>query len=435
MKKGTLIIKGKTKEIYHALSNDGDEQVKDANTGDDLVIVASNDDITAGDGAKHDIIEGKAVISTATTVAIFKLLRSCGIPLAFIDSFEQTSFIARKCAMLPYEVIVRREAHGSFLQRCPHLQRGHRFPKLLVEFFLKTSGRTYEGHDLVCDDPLMQMTDVPGTMRLFNPHVPAYGTKPFLELPTPEGLTSDMVKQMADIAAKVFLILEKSWQQFGMRFVDYKVEFGLTTSDELVLSDVIDADSGRVVGPDGKYLDKQVYREGGSIEEVYKNFLRIQHMAESFHVPSDSVVIVWSGSEKDNLQPFQRAFEQYGGSSLKPGYIMCSAHKEPARTLEKLQAVLRDSPHAVIIAYVGRSNGLGPILAANSPLTVICVPASAKEFPDDVWSSLRMPSNVPCSTILEPVNAIQHAMQIHAMRNPDIYARLISSKPDFYEIG
>ena len=41
---------------------------------------------------------------------------------------------------------------------------------------------------------------------------------------------------------------------------------------------------------------------------------------------------------------------------------------------------------------------------------VITVPASAKDFPEDVWSSLRAPSAVPVMTMMEPSNAVLAAL-------------------------
>jgi phosphoribosylaminoimidazole carboxylase/phosphoribosylaminoimidazole-succinocarboxamide synthase len=52
------------------------------------------------------------------------------------------------------------------------------------------------------------------------------------------------------------------------------------------------------------------------------------------------------------------------------------------------------------------------------------VPASAKDFPEDVWSSLRAPSSVPVMTVLEPGNAVLAALQILSARNPRVYARI-----------
>jgi phosphoribosylaminoimidazole carboxylase/phosphoribosylaminoimidazole-succinocarboxamide synthase len=61
-----------------------------------------------------------------------------------------------------------------------------------------------------------------------------------------------------------------------------------------------------------------------------------------------------------------------------------------------------------------------------STVPVITVPASAREFPDDVWSSLRAPSAVPVMTVLDPSNAVLAALQILSSRNPRLYARLRS---------
>jgi phosphoribosylaminoimidazole carboxylase PurE protein len=99
-------------------------------------------------------------------------------------------------------------------------------------------------------------------------------------------------------------------------------------------------------------------------------------------------------------------------------------HKEPAAAAGILHRMAQEIPDCVIIAYIGRSNGAGPTLSATSTVPVITVPASVKEFPDDVWSSLRAPSKVPVMTVLEPGNAVLAALQILAARNPRLYAHL-----------
>jgi phosphoribosylcarboxyaminoimidazole (NCAIR) mutase len=86
--------------------------------------------------------------------------------------------------------------------------------------------------------------------------------------------------------------------------------------------------------------------------------------------------------------------------------------------------MLQNVPDSVVIAYVGMSNAAGPMLSANSMAPVITVPASLSNFHEDVWSSLRMPSNVPVSTVLNPANAFLAALRILAMRNPFFYALL-----------
>ena len=144
---GALVAEGKTKKIH----------LLDGRPG--LATIVSKDDITAGDGAKHDIIPDKGRLANATTCNVFRLLKACGLPVAFVEQDSAISFVAPKCDMLPYEVVVRREAHGSYLKRNPHLAKGQLFPQAIVEFYLKTKDKNWKGKPLVADDPFMQLSD------------------------------------------------------------------------------------------------------------------------------------------------------------------------------------------------------------------------------------------------------------------------------------
>jgi phosphoribosylaminoimidazole carboxylase/phosphoribosylaminoimidazole-succinocarboxamide synthase len=104
--------------------------------------------------------------------------------------------------------------------------------------------------------------------------------------------------------------------------------------------------------------------------------------------------------------------------------VTCSIHKEPVAAAGILNRLIQEVPDSVVIAFIGRSNGAGPTLSAMSTIPVITVPASAKEFPEDVWSSLRAPSKVPVMTVLEPSNAVLAALQILSARNPRVYAHV-----------
>ncbi len=100
---GRLLTEGKTKWVYQGAGNENQ------------VIVVSKDDITAGDGAKHDVLANKGRIANQTTCNVFRLLQTCGIPVGFLEQVDEVSFIAPNCRLLPYEVVVRREAQGSVL--------------------------------------------------------------------------------------------------------------------------------------------------------------------------------------------------------------------------------------------------------------------------------------------------------------------------------
>lgn len=393
------------------------------------VLIISKDDITAGDGAKHDLIQGKAAMATRTTSSVFRLLKACGIPVAFDEQTDATTFLAPHCKMLPYEVVVRREAHGSYLKRSPGLAKGHLFPRLLVEFFLKTKDRVWQQHALLCDDPLMQYCQAEKAIDLFEPSKPIQGQKPFLRLGESEVFSSASesghFEQMKTIARRAFMVLEKAWQLEGGTLVDFKVEFGLTDSGELLLADVIDNDSWRVL-ENGSYIDKQAYRDGGKLDDVAEKYRRVAEITGRFRLPRQQIII-WRGSDKDDVEPIIKALRNLAGDSaetLSVRTVTCSVHKEPVRGLVELNSLIQSVPDSVLVAYIGRSNGAGPTLSAHTTVPTITIPASFKDFPEDVWSSLRTPSAVPVLTVIEPSNAALAALQILGLRSPLVHMRL-----------
>jgi len=408
---GAIVAEGKTKKIHQVAGSS------------DLVILASKDDITAGDGAKHDVIAGKARLANETTCNVFRLLKACGLPVAFEEQDSATSFVAPKCSMLPYEVVIRREAHGSYLKRSPHLSRGQLFPRLIVEFFLKTKEKNWKGKPLVCDDPLLLYSKENSRFRLFNPAKPMQGQEPFLILPQSDVFSHDeewrFFSEMERIARLAFLVLEKAWQLQAGTLADLKVEFGFDAQNRLLLADVIDNDSWRVL-EDGSYIDKQVYRDGRALDDVAAKYRRVAEITGRFQLPRQRVVL-WRGSESDKTEAFAEAL---GDLADLLNVVTCSVHKQPVAAAGILQRMVQEVPDSVVVAYIGRSNGAGPSLSAMSTVPVITVPASIKEFPEDIWSCLRMPRDVPVMTVLEPGNAVLAAIQILSARNPRLYARL-----------
>jgi phosphoribosylaminoimidazole carboxylase PurE protein len=410
---GALVAEGKTKRI-HKIAGSAD-----------LVTLVAKDDITAGDGAKHDVIPEKGRLANRTTCNVFRLLKACGIPVAFEEQDSESSFIAPGCTMLPYEVVTRREAHGSYLKRHPHISKGQLFPQLLVEFYLKTKDKDWKGKPLVADDPLMDFADGASQIRLLNPAKPVIGQEPFLILPASDVLTSNdewkIFPDMRRIARQIFLVLEKAWQLQGGTLVDLKVEFGYDSKGRLLLADVIDNDSWRVI-EDGSYIDKQVYRDGGALDDVAAKYRRVAEITDRFQLPRQRIIL-WRGSDTDKTEPFEAALGELKDLMT---VVTCSAHKEPVRAATTLYRMAQEIPDTIMIANIGRSNGAGPTLSAISTVPVITVPASAKEFPEDVWSSLRAPSKVPVMTVLEPSNAVLAALNILSARNPRIYAHVRS---------
>ena len=135
-------------------------------------------------------------------------------------------------------------------------------------------------------------------------------------------------------------------------------------------------------------------------------------------------MILWAGSPNDDLTPLAEAVARLSDGKIPTVAVACSVHKEPVRGLLELARLTQELPDCVVIACIGMSNGAGPTLSACTHVPVITVPANFKEFPEDVWSSLRTPSNVPVTTVIEPSNAALAALEILALRNPCLYMHL-----------
>ena len=411
---GRILSEGKTKRII--------EKKDDPSR----VILLAKDDITAGDGAKHDIIPDKGRIATQTACNVFRLLKDCQIPVAFDEQGGPDWFIAPNCQMLPYEVVTRREAHGSFLKRAPHLTKGHIFPKLVVEFYLKTKDRRWHEHELTCDDPYMIWNAAAQSVSLFHPAKPFATQEPFLILPASEVFSqpgeSACFAEMSRLARHTFLVLEKAWQLQNRKLVDMKVEFGIDPAGRLLLADVIDNDSWRVI-EDGAYIDKQIYRDGGELSDVVRSYQLVERLTAQFALPRQRVIL-WAGSPNDDLAPLAEAVAKLSHGRIPTVAIACSVHKEPVRGLLELARLTQEVPDTVVIACIGMSNGAGPTLSAATSVPVITIPANHDTFPDDVWSSLRAPSKVPVMTVLNPANAVLAALGILALHNPHLHACL-----------
>lgn len=386
-----------------------------------LVVIESKDAITAGDGAKRDIINGKAALATDTTCNVFRLLKECKIPVAFVKQLDQTRFLAQRCTMIPYEVVVRREAHGSYLKRHPEFKKGTLFSQLKVEFFLKTSDRVWQGYALPTDDPLIHIKET--CAELYRPDCALVGQEPFLVLPDfPLKENPALFNAMSESARRTFLILEKAWQQAGSTLVDFKIEFGFDTEGNLLLADVIDNDSWRVVHH-GNYIDKQVYRDGGDLDTVNRLYRRVRDITATFGIPQQQI-IVWRASESDSIEPITQLLQKYAHDKIAITTITKSLHKDPIRGALVLAKKLQEIPDSAILVVVGRSNGAGPLLTNFSTVPVVSVPANWEKFPEDVWSSLRMPSDMPLFTVLDQQNAVLGILRILAKNNPFIYATL-----------
>ena len=103
-----------------------------------LVKITTKNVLTAFDSIKKDELDvGKD--KTKQACEVFKYLEKHGVATPFVEQVDDTSFIAKKCDMLPYECVIRRRAYGSFLKRNPIIEEATYFYSPIKEFFHKHS--------------------------------------------------------------------------------------------------------------------------------------------------------------------------------------------------------------------------------------------------------------------------------------------------------
>ena len=252
----------------------------------DVVLIESKDDITAGDGVRHDIIEHKGVLATETTCNCFSLLNAKRIPTHFIERESERRFLALRAKMIPIELVARRIATGSYLKRHPEIVEGTIFDPLVFEPFYK---------DDEIHDPMIVWSDRRGCFELYDAKKPKVVGYLFdldpRNILTPWGrpLGRQEMDELRDITCNAFLILERAWKELNVALVDLKIECGWTPVTLVVVADVIDNDSWRIwPGEDKTQMkDKQVYRDlkgttAEALEAIKKNYTWVAEATRKF---------------------------------------------------------------------------------------------------------------------------------------------------------
>jgi phosphoribosylaminoimidazole-succinocarboxamide synthase len=198
------------------------------------------DDITAGDGARHDVLQGKGVLNAQTSAYLFRVLEGKGVSTHYVGMYDERTMIVKYLKMIPVEVVLRNIATGSVVKRLP-INEGERFDPPIIEFFLKDDSR---------HDPMLN-----------------YHHMEHLKL-----MTRKEAESVEEIMYRVNDALFPLLKSKGLILYDFKLEFG-RLGDELVVGDEITLDSMRVREEGtGRVLDKDLYRKGADLETVRKAY-------------------------------------------------------------------------------------------------------------------------------------------------------------------
>ncbi len=345
MRKGHEIARGKTKILYELEGQP------------DVVVVKQQDGITARDGERRDVIEGKGRIAAQTTARVFRLLNRCGLPTHYLNGGEDdddNEMLVRRAQMIPLEVVVRGVAAGSLVKRRPNIQRGALLVPRLIEFFVKDDAN---------HDPLID-TDA----------IIAQGIATLQE-----------VVSMQELARITYDILAHAWRRHDALLVDLKIEFGRLASGEdkgqLVIADVVDNDSWRVwpKGREELMLDKQLYRNldvvtQDDLDRVRANYEQVADLVNTFPLMRPGMVALLADGVEHTavMDQLARALGVYGLPSAR--HIVSVAHT-PAYVLQLIAQLEATFARMVLVAVGPSASALPDVLdsATVSPVLFVDV--------------------------------------------------------------
>ncbi|HEM6031412.1 phosphoribosylaminoimidazolesuccinocarboxamide synthase [Streptococcus suis] len=224
--KTDLLYSGKAKDIY-------------ATADSDQIVAVYKDQATAFNGGKKEQISGKGRLNNLISSLIFEKLNEAGVKTHFIKRLSDTEQLNRKVEIIPLEVVLRNVTAGSFSKRFG-VEEGIALSTPIVEFY-------YKKDEL--DDPFIN-----------DEHIA------FLNLASPEEIA-----YIKEETRRINSFLKDLFAQIGLTLVDFKLEFGVDSSGQILLADEFSPDNCRLWDADGNHLDKDVFRRGlGELTEVYE---------------------------------------------------------------------------------------------------------------------------------------------------------------------
>lgn len=211
--------------------------------------------MTAGDGARKEVMNNKGAYNAVISSKIFKVLEENGIDTQFIDLPEPNVMVAKKLEMIPIEVIVRNIATGSLVRRYP-IEDGTKLDPPLVQMDFKND----DYHDPMLNDSIIKALGI---------------------------ATQEEIDILTEKALKINEILTAFFADAGIILVDYKVEFGKDKDGNILLGDEISPDGCRLWDSETlEMLDKELFRKGKD-DEVMDAYIEVYNRI----MPEDEKVI------------------------------------------------------------------------------------------------------------------------------------------------
>lgn len=224
------------KELLHA----GKANNVFATDNPELLELEASNRISAGNGAKTDVVSGKGEANNLISKAIFTKLEERGIHTHYVGpGSNDASKIVKKAEPILLEVIGRFKATGSYVKRydVPDMMP---FDGVYIEYTYKS--------DASGDPPIPECA------------ILAKGL-----------LTKRELGYVEYVTEQVAYIIRDFFAECNGELIDFKIEFGRLPDGQIIIIDEISPDTCRIIDKTtGESLDKDRFRKDlGGVAEAY----------------------------------------------------------------------------------------------------------------------------------------------------------------------
>lgn len=226
MQKQEMLYEGKAKKIYKT-----DQE--------NILLMEYKDSLTAFNALKKGNFEGKGALNCKISTLIFKLLAKHNIAHHWLETKDDKYMVVHQTKIIPLEVVVRNYIAGSLAKKLGKTE-GESLKHPIVEFYYK---------DDALNDPFVN-----------DEQIIALGWA-----------TQNDIQILKKQALEINKVLSATFKDVGLKLIDFKIEFGLNSKNEIILSDEISPDCMRLWDAEtNKKLDKDRFRQDlGGVDAAY----------------------------------------------------------------------------------------------------------------------------------------------------------------------
>lgn len=226
------IYSGKAKDIF---------ETEDSN----VLRAYFRDSATAFNNQKKGEIKGKGIVNATVSAILFELLEKHGIETHFVKQFSENELLVKRVKIIPLEVIIRNISAGSLCKRLG-IKEGKVLKSPIVEF-------SYKNDEL--GDPLLTRDYIKNALEISD---------------------DKTLDKITELSLKINNFLKQFFLSVGVKVVDFKLEYGFDSKNNLLLADELSPDNFRFWdAKTNEKLDKDRFRQDlGNVEDAYIEMLK-----------------------------------------------------------------------------------------------------------------------------------------------------------------